>query len=111
MDAAEKNATGALYGVYKNEDNDNGWMRCKQRGTLVGALVPDFYISDKGRSTVDREKYYIDSQSQRYSVNYQEEMRRQAYIQSLGEYFLGTKTTLKTCEFRQWAPDFLLSMR
>ena len=25
------------------------------------------------------------SQSQRYSVNYQEEMRRQAYIQSLGE--------------------------
>ena len=46
------------------------------------------------------------SQSQRYSVNYQEEMRRQAYIQSLGECFGGPN--LKVCP---WASGFLSSMR
>ena len=56
---------GGLYGIYKNEDNDDGWIACKQKGTLVGALVPDFYISNRGRSTISKDKYFIDSQSQR----------------------------------------------
>ena len=35
------------------------------QGTLVGAMVPDFYISDKGRSTIQKDKYLVDSQSQK----------------------------------------------
>ena len=55
-----------LYGIYKNPGDNDGWIACKQKGTLVGALNPQFYVSGKGQSQTKGNQMFVDSQGQPY---------------------------------------------